>query len=692
MNKFSIRVKIIISILISSFLISTLVSIVATTNSQNLLEKEVEDKLVNMAANYANEFSQRFILIEESVEQFEEIIKLTIDVDKFKNDPKYIDEYKKKIIPIVKGFADGLEVSPSAYIYFNHQLLGEGHDVWYQDGNNDGYSIRQEEIPLEYFEDENRASSWYYNPIDAGRGLWSEPYETTYGKSTTLISYTKPIYKDNVLIGVAGMDFFFEDIKEAIESIIVYDSGYAWLHNQNFDYLIHPELEGQNLLELGARDYEFMAERMLTKRNGVIEYDYEGEDKILGYATLVNDWILAIGPPIEEILRSINRTRNLLIILIILGVLISTFIGYIVSLKITNSLNLAVGQCEEMANGDFTRVLGEEWTERGDEIGALAQGFNKITFAMKDVITNISNNVENLSAYSEELSASGNQVGDGASQVTQSIQEIALGAEESTVQIAEINQKIEDLISEIEEIEDKTKEMTNVSSSALEYIEKGNQSVNKSVKVINEVKDDTKEVADIIFDLGETSNQINCIVGLIDDIADQTSLLSLNATIEAARAKEHGEGFAVVAEEIRNLANETSEATNNIADLINNMQNKVNKAVKKMKENKEVVRTGVARIEETGTSFKDIQEVVNKLSSIICDVTASTENMTANSKEAKEKVDNIAEVTEEFAANTEEVSASSEEQSAATEEIISASYELSEMAQTLQNLVEKFKV
>ncbi|WP_051412141.1 methyl-accepting chemotaxis protein [Halonatronum saccharophilum] len=536
----------------------------------------------------------------------------------------------------------------------------------------------------------------YFDKVLNGEVVFSEPL-ISLSTGNPIVIIVAPIFSENnQVIGVIGGSILLDNLTEFISDMRVeHPDSYSYIIDNSGLNLAHPNTD--LILEANMKDipaFEGVVDNVLNKSYGEVDYVYEGVKTYAYFYEIPNTdgWKLITRVPAEFIDEPISEVRNRLMIALIIALFILLIIGYKVISLFGKGLNLAAIDFEKMANYDFTDIKEEDLTKRKDEFGRLGRAYNKINFAMKNMITNVLNNVDNLSAHSEELSAAGDQVADGASQITQSIQDVASGAEESTVQIEYINQSIKYLTDEIEGIESKTKQMIDVSNSVLEDIEKGNQSVNKSVKVINEVKDDTKEVADIIFDLGETSNQINCIVGLINDIADQTSLLSLNATIEAARAKKYGEGFAVVAEEIRDLANETSKGTNNIANLINNVQEKVNKAVKKIKENEKTVKTGVITIEETGILFKDIKKVVNELSNIIIDVTNSTKNMTSNSREVKEKVQNIAEVTEEFAANTEEVSASSEEQAAATEEIISASYELSEMAHTLQNLVEQFKV
>jgi len=223
-----------------------------------------------------------------------------------------------------------------------------------------------------------------------------------------------------------------------------------------------------------------------------------------------------------------------------------------------------------------------------------------------------------------------------------------------------------------------------------------------------------------VQEMGQRSSEIGAIVETIEDIASQTNLLALNAAIEAARAGEHGKGFAVVADEVRKLAERSSQATKEIGGLIAGIQTTVAEAVKAMDEGSREVELGVVSANKAGTALSEILSAaqavndqaelagsaaeqmsiasselvsaVDSVSAVVEENTAATEEMSANSTEVTQAIESIASVSEENSAAIEEVSASTEEMTAQVEEVTASAQSLAELAENLQNVINRFKL
>ena len=439
-----------------------------------------------------------------------------------------------------------------------------------------------------------------------------------------------------------------------------------------------------------------------------------------------------------------GRNTSIITIFIALavGLLLAVFMARSISKPVTQMARVAL----KLADGDLT--VEELRVKSRDEIRDLAESFNKMVRNLRELIQGINTTSESVAATSEELSSNGEEATKATQQVAKAIGQIAMGAGEQsrsvtdTVKVVEqVSQAIEQIASGAQEqsrsvvnttsmvnemtdkIEQMARGMDKVKSSSKqngEVASAGGHAVEKTVKGMLGVKGAVFETAQRINELGEQSQKIGEIIEVIDDIAEQTNLLALNAAIEAARAGEHGKGFAVVADEVRKLAERSGKATKEIAQLITSIQQGTKVAVESMQVGTREVEEGVTLAEEAGSSLKEIvdgvetadeqvnrimslikeilsssrevSEVVNNVAAITEENTAATEQMAASAEQVNSAMQSIASVSEESAAASEEVSASTEELNASVEEISSSSEQLAKMAQELQDMVAQFKV
>lgn len=385
----------------------------------------------------------------------------------------------------------------------------------------------------------------------------------------------------------------------------------------------------------------------------------------------------------------VDASTRTVLILSIAAFILSIIIGTVITRVITKPiLSLAKG-AESIASGDLTQE--DIQVKYRDEIGNLADSFNQMKMNLRELIHQVGSNTEQVAATSEELSASAEETSRSTEQISSAIQEMASGSEKQVSSAVESTQALDEISRGMAQAASSIQSVADLTASTNEKANTGNTIVSQTVKQMNLVQDSTTESTDVVNALGEKSKEIGQIVELITQIANQTNLLALNAAIEAARAGEQGRGFAVVADEVRKLAEQSAQATGQIHDLIKEIQTQAEKAVQSMNNGADIVQEGIRMVDQTGEAFQDIVHSIEQVAAESQEVSAIVEQVSSSSQSVVGMMKEVSHVVKQSAGNIHSVAASAEEQNAAMEEVSSSAEVLSGMAQELKEVISKFK-
>lgn len=320
-----------------------------------------------------------------------------------------------------------------------------------------------------------------------------------------------------------------------------------------------------------------------------------------------------------------------------------------------------LNEMDKFAEGDLTVFLP---VENDDNIGKLFAGFNKSVKNIGNLMVNVTDVVEAVASASSQISSSS--------------EEMAAGAQEQSAQTTDVAGSVEEMTKTILETTKNSSIAADAAKNAGSIAKEGGNVVSETIDGMNRIEEVVRKSAETVQALGKSSDQIGEIIQVIDDIADQTNLLALNAAIEAARAGEQGRGFAVVADEVRKLAERTTKATKEIAAMIKQIQKDTVGAVQSMAEGTKEVERGKQLTDKAGESLKQIIKGADNVVDVITQVAAASEEQSSTSEEISKSIEAINNVTRESAAGVQQVA--------------SAAEDLNRLTVKLQQLVASFKI
>lgn len=419
------------------------------------------------------------------------------------------------------------------------------------------------------------------------------------------------------------------------------------------------------------------------------DFDKSATDIYNKVDPLVEEALAGVDHSVESMEESTNALIMKSLIIFIAILIICIVIALYSSRQIVTPIFSLTGQFEKAAQGDLT---AEVVIRSRDELGNLGNSFNKMLKDQREVMLKVLTASKTVASASSDLSTSIQQTSAGLEEITAAVVEISSGLQQNAASAQETNISTAKIAEVAREVKENTTLGKDKSIKVKQISETGLEKVKVSVQAMESIEISTSHLCEAMGAFSELSNRIGSITNTIDAIANQTNLLALNAAIEAARAGEQGRGFAVVAEEVRKLAEESSQSVREITSIINSIQTQTQDMVNKMQESFTQVLQGKEISQDVYEYFIEIVNSIGELNGVIDNIASATEFQSTSIQQVSVAVDEMAKVTSHAAESSENISSSSEEQNAIMEQLTETSSRLNGLSAELEKLVNIFIV
>ncbi len=528
--------------------------------------------------------------------------------------------------------------------------------------------------------------------------------ETKIKNLTETAYHIMEFYNGEVKAGRMQESVAKEQAKQAIKKLRYAEDEYFWINDYTPVMIAHPmkpELDGQNVSELkdpnGLRIFSEFAETVKKNGEGLVRYQWPkpGKDAPQPKFSYVKgfepwQWIVGTGIYVDDLAEIKNSFMYRIIISVVSVILIVLVLVYfIIIAPIKAAVAKIIALLDDLYAYDFSKTID---LKQKDELGMIAQAFNSVIGNIREVIHGTRDMSGTVVDEAQEISHSTDEISKASERIAITITELAKGAVAQAVSAESSSDKLREIVSGLEHI---SSDMTN--SAALTQqaglaVSTGAGLVGEQEEKMAENKAVCQKVGNAVAGLAEKSREIGEIVQVIQGIASQTNLLALNAAIEAARAGEHGRGFAVVADEVRKLAEQVSHSGTRIIDIVKEVQVGVDHASSEMDTVTEVVENQEKGLQQMVVAFRQIADAVSSVEEKVRSVSEATQSLSKEAQLAGHALSDVASISEETAAGTEDVAALTEEASATIQEIAQRVKRLADLASQLQGSIEKFTV
>lgn len=533
----------------------------------------------------------------------------------------------------------------------------------------------------------NVADRQYFKDIKNGAPYVISEVLTSKGTGRSSIILAIPIKTGQELTGILLGALDLQEISESISSMKFKQNGYVYLTDRMGKVVAHPDknfvLEQRQLSDLDP------VKRALAGEAGSTQYTFEGVEKIAGFSPVtLAGWATVVQIPAEEVLMALNKTRNMVIIIILITGLLAVIVGHFLAISFTRPLHGLMATAEALAEGDLTQRLTEDGK---GEIGKLTTSFIRMTNKLRYLMEQISQVSGQVLSGAKTINTAFKETSNAVADISVLSGQLANSAEKEQSEINYISLTMNQMSKVMGEVSKQAQETNRFAQQVANASKTGKVATENTVVVMSVVSTEVHKTGLLVEQLGNRSKEIRNILGVIAGIASQTNLLALNASIEAARSGEHGRGFAVVAEEIRKLAEGSQVAAQQIEKITQQIEEDTGTTLAGMKSSLGKVDNGVEVANQADHSLKIIDESVAGSVRMTEEILKAVIEQEKNIVEITQKISEITQSTKTNTENIQRVATNSEGVTSSVQGLLALSDSLEDMAVTLKSATEKFK-
>lgn len=632
------------------------------------IETESMERMGFEVARYAAQMHATSEKTEGRVISIARLIEQTFDVNKGQ-DQEYLQAYGKEFKPFIRSIIKEDKSLAFSYMVFDPNVASIGNNTFKMDFSRpEGKVIESTPYDRSMFNPDAADMGWFYDPIKNDKLGWVDPYLwEENGVAQELMTCAMPVKINGKVLGVAGMDTTLDNFSQIFEEIQIYDSGFVFMINGNHKFIVHNDKELKNKLMKDSKNeiYQEVSED-LNKADAFqgkefFVKNYHDELIVAAYK-LNNGGYLVAQAPVNEVLAGINKVIMPIVLISIICIVIAFVIAFVLVQKITAPVIRMREFLQELSKGagDLTQRVE---VNTSDEVGEMANYFNKFIETLASIISDISSSSSSVASSATEIAATTEELSSTSQETSMQSNGVASAVEEMTASIMQIAQNAEQSNEQVVELEKKGQDSIHI--------------VTENVNRISDMNKVTEQTMKMIETLKESTNKISEVVTFIGDIADQTNLLALNAAIEAARAGEHGRGFAVVADEVRKLAEKTANSVQEVESINKEVSSNIGMTIQDVSRVNQLVGDSVEEFEKIRNVASETVDISNRISDLSGGIYTSTNEQTT--------------VADEISNNISGIAHASEEMNRALSQTAVATNDLSAQSEKLNEIINKFK-